>query len=78
MDGTIRVETRQEALRKYVEWLSAHPEMIQMMERFLKGKRLACHCDDEMEDGKIMCHGQIIVAILEGMNAQDVKLWKYT
>lgn len=49
-----------------------------MMKRFLKGKRLACHCEDEMEDGKIMCHGQIIVSILEGIKAEDVKIWKDT
>jgi hypothetical protein len=69
--GTIRVETREEALKKYVAWLEENPSMIDMMKKFLKGKRLACHC--RLEEGTITCHGQIIVAILEEVDPRSVK-----
>jgi hypothetical protein len=45
--------------------------MLDLMQRFLKGKRLACHCDDLVQ-GEIRCHGQIIVAILEGVDPRSV------
>jgi hypothetical protein len=69
--GVIKVATRDEALRRYVEWLDSRPDLIEMMWRFLKGKRLACHCDD-LVVGEVRCHGQIIVAILEDADPRMV------
>lgn len=41
-----RVATRDEAIRKYEEWLLAQPELVDRVRRVLRGKVLsACHGD---------------------------------
>ena len=53
----VKVETREEAIACYEEWLKQDPEMIARVKRELKGKVLGCWCSPKA------CHGDILARI---------------
>ncbi len=59
-DGTLakyKVETREEAIAKYEEWIRSKPELIEAAKKELKGKNLFCWCYP------LACHGDILLKI---------------
>lgn len=58
----MHVSTRSEAIEKYREWLYAHPEVIELAKKELRGKILGCWCAPKP------CHGDVL---LEVANAGD-------
>ncbi|MCK9567840.1 DUF4326 domain-containing protein [Candidatus Pacearchaeota archaeon] len=59
-DGTLakfKVDTRAEAIQKYEEWVRSQPEMIAMIKRELRGKKLACFCVPRL------CHAHVLAWI---------------
>lgn len=51
------VETREDAIRLYGEWLLAQPELVAAVKKELKGKILGCYCSP------LACHGDILLRI---------------
>lgn len=51
------VETREEALKKYREWILNKPELLNSLHE-LTGKRLGCYCSPRR------CHGDILVELI--------------
>lgn len=52
-----KVETREEAIQKYREWLLSQPELMVRLKE-LKGKRLGCWCKPDS------CHGEVLLELL--------------
>jgi len=52
------VETRQEAILKYREYIKNNQELINSLDE-LKGKKLGCFCKPKS------CHGDILVELIE-------------
>jgi len=50
---------RDEAIKKYREWLLSQPDLIEQAKKKLKGKILGCWCKPEA------CHGDVLVEIVE-------------
>jgi hypothetical protein len=48
------VETREDAIRLYEEWIRAQPELMAAAKLELRGKTLGCHCKP------LDCHGDIL------------------
>jgi hypothetical protein len=71
--ASFKVETREEAVRKYGEWIQTQPELMAALPG-LKGKVLACFCRPAKGfQGKLMCHGQVLAALCDGINPEDVE-----
>lgn len=52
-----KVETREEAIEKYREWLLSRPDLMERLKE-LKGKRLGCWCKPDS------CHGEVLLELL--------------
>lgn len=52
-----KVETREEAIVKYREWVMTQPDLIVKIKTELRGKRLGCWCSP------LRCHGEILAEI---------------
>ena len=55
--GTVRVATREEAVRRYEAWLLAQPGLVARARRELRGKVLGCWCKPDR------CHGDVLARI---------------
>lgn len=53
----VRVDTREEAIACYEEWVKTQPEMIEKIKRELKDKVLGCWCAPRA------CHGDVLAKI---------------
>lgn len=51
------VETREDAVRLYEEWIRSQPELMEAVKKELKGKVLGCWCKP------LVCHGDILLKI---------------
>jgi hypothetical protein len=51
------VETREDAIRLYEEWLRTQPELVEAAKKELKGKILGCFCKP------LACHGDVLLKI---------------
>jgi Domain of unknown function (DUF4326) len=51
------VETREDAIRLYEEWLRAQPELMEAVKKELKNKVLGCWCSP------LACHGDVLLKI---------------
>jgi hypothetical protein len=51
------VESREDAIRLYEEWIRSQPELMEAAKKELKGKILGCHCKP------LDCHGDILLKI---------------
>lgn len=52
------VNTREEAITKYREWILTQPELINSLHT-LKGKTIACWCKPQS------CHGDVLLELIE-------------
>lgn len=50
-----QVETREDAIQCYEQYLLDHPELIEAAQQQLLNKRLACYCSP------LACHGEVLV-----------------
>lgn len=58
-DGTMarhKVETREEAVQKYEQWIRTQPELMASLHE-LDGKVLGCYCKPQA------CHGDVLVKL---------------
>jgi hypothetical protein len=53
----IIVDSREEAIARYEEWLMDQPELIATIKSELKGKSLGCYC------APLACHGEVLLKI---------------
>jgi len=53
-----KVNTREEAIEKYEEWILEQPELLKRLPE-LKGKTLGCWCYPKS------CHGDILIKLIE-------------
>ena len=63
MDGTkakYKVETREEAIEKYREWILSQPELLASLHE-LKGKTLCCFCAPKP------CHGDVLAELADNL-----------
>lgn len=51
------VETREDAIRLYEEWIRSQPELMSAVKNELKNKVLGCYCSP------LACHGDILLKI---------------
>jgi len=58
------VDSRDEAIEKYEEWIKQQPELLKDLHE-LKNKRLGCYCRPHK------CHGDILVELIEKMEEKD-------
>lgn len=61
LDGTLaefRVETREQAVACYREWLLAQPELVARVRQELAGKRLGCWCGPRQA-----CHAKVLARL---------------
>lgn len=56
------VETREDAIRLYEEWIRAQPELMAAAKIELKGKVLGCFC------APLSCHGDVLLKIANEEN----------
>ena len=59
-DYNMTVSKRHWIIKKYKDWIMAHPDLMKLAVVELKGKKLGCHCYP------LPCHGDILVDIAEG------------
>lgn len=62
LPGTVarfRVETRQEAIEAYREWIQTRPDLLADLHE-LTGKDLVCYCSPEP------CHGDVLLELANG------------
>lgn len=52
-----KVETREEAVEKYREWILNQPKLLNKLHR-LKGKTLGCYCKPKS------CHGDVLIELI--------------
>lgn len=52
-----KVETREEAISKYREWVMQQPELLEKIKTELRGKILGCFCSPAP------CHGEVLAEI---------------
>lgn len=69
--------SRDESILQYSVWfyrqLEFRPEFVKAVKK-LKGHIVGCWCrPDEGFKGRLLCHGQIIIAYLEGCKPEDVE-----
>lgn len=53
-----KVATRDEAIRKYEEWILNNPELLEQAKTELKGKDLVCWCKPAA------CHGDVLLKLV--------------
>lgn len=53
----VKVETREEAIACFREWIAQQPELVARVKRDLKGKVLGCWCHPKA------CHGDVLAEI---------------
>lgn len=81
-EGTIKVDSREEAIQKYAEWLkgeldnpasSAFSMFLSLAKRAVKGENivLSCSCKPKA------CHGDVIVSALEKF-LRNYPKWNFT
>jgi len=63
------VETREEAVEKYEEWIRQQPELLASLWE-LRGKRLGCFCKPAS------CHGDILVKLIEEICVEVDDFWE--
>ncbi len=51
------VDTREEAISRYEEWIREQPELMEAAKKELKGKVLGCWC------APLPCHGSVLIKI---------------
>lgn len=51
------VDTREDAIRAYEDWVLNQPELVLKIKKELKGKILGCHCKP------LDCHGDVLLKI---------------
>ena len=75
LPGTLaqfQVATLQEAIEQYALWLT--PELIKQARRELTGEVLGCWCRPrEGFQGRLLCHGQILAALCDGIEPEEVE-----
>lgn len=59
------VDTREEAIECYKNWLGTRPDLVEAAKKELKGKILGCFCDP------LPCHGHILAGIANDMTEDD-------
>lgn len=59
-----KVNTRQESIEKYIEWLDNQPELLSKI-KTLKGKVLGCFCDP------LPCHGHVLAELANEVMNED-------
>ena len=72
------VETKNEALLGYREYLLSNPKLLRDVEA-LRGKTITCWCvdSDEYKSGdKIICHGQILQMYLQNPDLLEEETFK--
>ncbi len=57
-----KVDTVEEAIQKYEEWISESPKMLRRIRRELRGKVLGCWCKTK-ENPNAPCHGDVLLKI---------------
>jgi Domain of unknown function (DUF4326) len=55
-----KVETREEAIEKYREWIKTQPELLARLPE-LKGKSLGCWCKP------FACHGDVLASMADAL-----------
>lgn len=55
-----KVETREEAIAHFREWLLRQPELVERAKRELRGKVLGCWCHPKA------CHGDVLAEVANG------------
>lgn len=55
-----KVNTREEAIAHFREWLLRQPELVERAKRELKGKVLGCWCHPKA------CHGDVLAEVANG------------
>ena len=60
MKGTIIVDTREQAIESYRDWVVKQPQLLKDLHE-LKGKTLGCFCKPKR------CHGDILVELVSGL-----------
>lgn len=58
VNGRVRRVSRKIAVKRYALHLLAHPELIELARRDLRGKVLGCWCNPRL------CHGHLLAAIV--------------
>jgi Domain of unknown function (DUF4326) len=53
----VKVDTREEAIARFEEWVQQDPEMIAKIKRELRGKVLGCWCSPQS------CHADVLAKI---------------
>ena len=51
------VDSREDAVRLYEEWIRSQPELMEAAKKELKGKVLGCWC------APLACHGDVLIKI---------------
>lgn len=54
-----KVETREEAVNKYREWILTQPQLLRDISKELKDKTLACWCKP------LACHGDVLADLAD-------------
>jgi len=57
--GMTEVATREEAVRRYEEWIKTKPELMADAKKELRGKTLGCFCKP------LACHGDVLAKIAD-------------
>lgn len=57
IEGTAKVASRAEAIRRFEEWILTQPELLEAAKTELRGKTLGCWCTPKD------CHGAVLERI---------------
>jgi hypothetical protein len=58
-----KVDTREEAIEKYKEWILTQPELLKALPE-LRGKTLGCWCKP------LLCHGSILAEMADNVKEE--------
>ena len=58
-----QVETREDAITKFEQWVRSQPSMMAFIKQELRGKVLGCWCVPQA------CHGEVLARIANGDDA---------
>ena len=64
-DKNLIVQTRRQALEKYIEWFYKQPNLLKQAMQELKGKTLGCWCKPDL------CHGDFLVQLVNGTDFRE-------
>lgn len=59
-----RVATREEAIRRYSEWIREQPALMATISE-LRGKKLGCYCKPAA------CHGDVLAALANDLDVEE-------